>query len=479
MRLFGISFTPRQTWSVVGDVLAASVAIYLAHFFRFGPGNVLVVDPTAIVRQELPAVLIFLSANLLTLFMLDAYSPSIDFRRPVQLGRLWAAPFSALIFEIVVDFFFPSAIWGRGIATLSTVTFAALLTLWRFGIARFAPWPTFRRRTLVVGDGEPERIVWNLIKGNAEYRQMYDLLGVVTFPRFGYRRREDTPPPPSIPDDMPVLGAARELRELVGKHQIELIIVAVRGTLSSDLARVLLECKAQGVRVEEMPTIYKRLTGKVPIFHTSDNWLIFGPVFASTSTANATIFRVADITCALIGLLLSAIPVALAAALVKLDSKGPAFYLQERLGYNERPFKIIKLRTMREDAEAKTGAVWSQGAADPRITRVGRFLRRTRLDELPQFWNVLVGDMSIVGPRPEREVFIRKLKDEIPFYSLRFAVKPGVTGWAQVNFRYGASVDDAAEKLCYEVFAIQEMTLALYVVILVKTVQTMLFKPGS
>lgn len=134
---------------------------------------------------------------------------------------------------------------------------------------------------------------------------------------------------------------------------------------------------------------------------------------------------------------------------------------------------------MGRDAEAKTGAVWSQGAGDPRVTRVGRFLRRTRIDELPQFWNVLRGDMSMVGPRPEREHFVRQLEEQIPFYALRFAVKPGVTGWAQVMYRYGATTEDAAEKLRYELFSIQEMSPLLYVLIVLKTLQTVLVRPGS
>ncbi|HND31604.1 MAG TPA: sugar transferase, partial [Myxococcota bacterium] len=165
--------------------------------------------------------------------------------------------------------------------------------------------------------------------------------------------------------------------------------------------------------------------------------------------------------------------------LVKLESPGPAFYIQERLGKNEQPFGIIKLRTMRQDAEAGTGAVWSQGQGDPRVTRVGRFLRRSRIDELPQFYNVLRGDMSVIGPRPEREHFVRLLKEKIPFYGLRFSVKPGVTGWAQVRYRYGASEEDAVEKLSYELYAVQEMSPALYILILLKTIQTVMVRPGS
>ena len=190
----------------------------------------------------------------------------------------------------------------------------------------------------------------------------------------------------------------------------------------------------------------------MPILHLSDSWLIFGPVFAGTSAFAGGAQRLVDVLIALIGAIGSRPVVLLAAMVVKLESKGPAFFLQERLGRNERPFKIIKLRTMRTDAEA-AGPQWSQ-KGDPRVTRVGRFLRRSRIDELPQFWNVLLGDMSIVGPRPEREYFVNQLKEKIPFYALRFSVKPGVTGWAQVRYGYGATENDAVEKLCFELYAI-------------------------
>ena len=248
--------------------------------------------------------------------------------------------------------------------------------------------------------------------------------------------------------------------------------------MSLDLTRQLLACKTRGVQIEDMPTVYKRLTGKVPVLHLSDDWLIFGPVFSGSSRFSAALQRLADIAIGVVGGALSVLIILPAAILIKLESPGPVFYTQERLGRNERTFRIVKLRTMRSDAEAG-GPQWSQGAGDPRVTRVGRWLRRSRIDELPQFYNVLRGDMALVGPRPEREHFVTQLKEKIPFYALRFSVKPGVTGWAQVRYRYGATDEDAVEKLCYELYAIQEMGPALYVLILLKTIQTVLLRPGS
>jgi len=254
-----------------------------------------------------------------------------------------------------------------------------------------------------------------------------------------------------------VLGGVKELPSIVAAQKIDHILVALRRNLPSSFTAPLLECKALGATVEEMPTFYKRLTGKVPIQFVTDTWLIYGPVFFHKSRLATTARRLADVSISLLMGLVALPLVALAAIAIRLESRGSIFYTQERAGRNEQPFQIIKLRTMRQDAEAKTGAVWSAGAGDPRVTRVGRFLRRSRIDELPQLWNVLRGDMSIVGPRPERDHFIRQLKQEIPFYSLRFSVKPGLTGWAQVNYRYGNTNEDSAEKLRFELYEIQEL----------------------
>ena len=183
-------------------------------------------------------------------------------------------------------------------------------------------------------------------------------------------------------------------------------------------------------------------------------------------------------TLAAIGLVLAAPVMGLVALLVRLTSPGPALYHQQRVGQHNRLFTVHKFRSMRQDAEAATGAVWAT-SNDTRVTPVGRFLRKVRLDELPQLWNVLVGEMSFVGPRPERPEFVSQLTEQIPFYGLRHAVKPGVTGWAQVCYTYGASVEDALEKLQYDLFYIKNLSMALDVFVIVKTVQTVLLRRGQ
>ncbi|NOY26869.1 MAG: sugar transferase [Oligoflexia bacterium] len=477
MRIFGIPVNLRQLYYLLGDLVVLVLAIVLAYELRLG-SNVDISDLYLMPQSVGSYVLV----TLLMLYLFGAYDPNVDFRRPTQLLRLWTAILLSLSVQILLHFLLDERLWGRGIVGLTTLSTAVLLSIWRPLACWLNPASVFRRRVLILGEGEASQLIIDAINSNLEIRQRYDVVGLIEHAPYGYRRVGDQTPTDAahaVPDGLPVLGRTADLKAQVLAHRVDLVIVAIRGSMGGELARLLLECKTMGVQIEDMATLYKVITGKVPILNLSDSWFIFGPVFAGSSRFSAAGQRLTDIVLSLFGLVLSAPIIALAAVAVVLQSKGSPFYLQERVGRDEVTFKIIKLRTMRSDAEALTGAVWSAGANDPRVTWVGRWLRRTRVDELPQFWNVLRGEMSLVGPRPERQHFVCQLKKRIPFYGLRFSVKPGVTGWAQVNFRYGATEADAAEKLSYEVFAIQELNPLLYLLIMLKTVQTVLLRPGS
>jgi sugar transferase (PEP-CTERM system associated) len=226
-----------------------------------------------------------------------------------------------------------------------------------------------------------------------------------------------------------------------------------------------------------LASVYEEYTGKIAVENLRPSWFIFSTGFRKTRALLAA-KRVFDIALSLFGLIVG-FPVMLAVALlVKLTSRGPVFYHQERVGLGGRTFQVHKFRSMRQDAEAATGPVWS-AKNDSRITPTGHFLRRTRLDELPQMWNVLRGDMSIVGPRPERPTFVAELTEKIPFYGQRHVVKPGLTGWAQVRYTYGASVEDAIEKLQYDLYYIKNLSLALDVVIVLETIKTVVLRRGA
>jgi exopolysaccharide biosynthesis polyprenyl glycosylphosphotransferase len=234
----------------------------------------------------------------------------------------------------------------------------------------------------------------------------------------------------------------------------------------------LLDMKLQGVSFDHLASVYEQYTGKIALENLRPSWLIFSSGFRETRVRRAA-KRAGDLVAASAGLILASPVMLVVALLVRLTSPGPVLYRQTRVGRHGHPFRIYKFRSMRADAEAATGAVWSQ-PGDSRITPFGRFIRLTRLDELPQLWNVLIGEMSLVGPRPERPEFVEELTREIPFYGQRHVVQPGVTGWAQVRYKYGATKGDALEKLQYELFYIKNMSLALDLVIMFHTIKTMI-----
>ncbi|MCB9780225.1 MAG: exopolysaccharide biosynthesis polyprenyl glycosylphosphotransferase [Alphaproteobacteria bacterium] len=466
MSLYSVTARWKQQILLLGDALAALLAVWIGHAIRFGPTS-----PDAhmghILQHTTGATLLCVGSLLLVLYIIDAYEPRRKYHKPSEMLRIVLAIGVALVVQMALFYALPNWWWGRGIAGLSSLVFAPMAIGLRNVVARLGPPTAARERTLIVGGGRAGTYFADTIRGDAQLRRLFDLYGFID---------DDLE---THPTGIPIVGGAIDLLEATEQFRISLVVVTIRGGMRPELVEQLLECKAKGIRIVDMPSLLKQLTGKVPINHLADTWLIFGPGFAAERRTLGTVLRLFDIVLSSIGLLLSGPIIAVACLLIRLDSPGPAFFTQERLGLGEQPFTIIKLRTMRNDAEKATGAVWSQGAGDPRVTRLGRLLRRTRVDELPQFWNVFRGDMSMVGPRPEREHFVKQLKESIPYYGLRFAVKPGLTGWAQVMYRYGASTEDAAEKLRYELYAIQEMSIVLYLLIVLKTVQTVVTKPGS
>jgi sugar transferase (PEP-CTERM system associated) len=239
----------------------------------------------------------------------------------------------------------------------------------------------------------------------------------------------------------------------------------------------MLNCKLSGIEVLDAPGLYERITGKLLIESINPSWFIFCHGFKVTPWLKLS-KRIVDVACAGIGLLLCAPFAPLVILAIKLDSPGSVLFRQERVGQGDVPFVLFKLRTMRQDAEKGTGAVWA-ATSDTRVTRLGRFLRKTRIDEIPQLVNVLRGEMSLVGPRPERPEFVAKLKEIIPYYSERHFIKPGVTGWAQVRYPYGASVQDALEKLRFDLFYIKNISLFLDAKIIWKTIGVVLLRRGA
>jgi sugar transferase (PEP-CTERM system associated) len=232
-----------------------------------------------------------------------------------------------------------------------------------------------------------------------------------------------------------------------------------------------------GIRVVEAASLYETLSGRIPLGDLRPSWLIFSTGFSKPRLLK-NVKRMGEVALASLGLLLAAPVLLLVALAVKLSSPGPVLYRQVRVGEERRLFEVLKFRTMRQDAEAASGPVWATAEDDPRVTWVGKVLRKLRLDELPQLWNVLRGDMSFVGPRPERPHFVEKLEKVIPYYDERHAVKPGITGWAQVKFPYGSTLEDAEEKLEFDLYYVKHMSLLLDVAIVLETFKVMVMGRG-
>jgi sugar transferase (PEP-CTERM system associated) len=266
------------------------------------------------------------------------------------------------------------------------------------------------------------------------------------------------------------------LPELCQRHEAEMIVVALEDRRGTMAVKDLIDCKLDGVAIVAGIGFYEDLTGKIMVEKVNPDWIIFSSGFTVGRGKNF-LKRFADIVLSSLGLLLASPLMVLAALIIKLESPGPVFYRQERVGERGVPFEVIKFRSMCQDAE-KDGAVWAQ-KNDSRVTRFGGLIRKVRIDELPQLWNVLKGEMSFVGPRPERPVFVKELARKIPYYSLRHNIKPGVTGWAQVCYPYGASEEDALRKLEYDLYYLKNLSLSIDLWIIFQTVKTVLFQKGS
>jgi len=278
------------------------------------------------------------------------------------------------------------------------------------------------------------------------------------------------------PKNVPVYENIKEIDQKLQDNDIDRLVLALDDRRGATPIQELMAYKLQGVTIEGGVSFYEKLTAKILVERMDPSWIVFSDGF---SAGRVQLFgkRCVDILLSLILAVLTAPVMAGAALFIKLESPGPVFYMQERVGKARRLFHVIKFRSMVEDAE-KDGAVWAS-TNDSRVTRFGSFMRKSRIDELPQLFNVLKGEMSLVGPRPERPVFVERLKESIPFYDIRHAVRPGVTGWAQVCYPYGASEEDALRKLEYDLYYIKHMSVPLDLLVIFRTVKTVLFAKGG
>ena len=392
-----------------------------------------------------------------------------DTERLHQLGRTLISVVMAVSVGMVLmmAFFYAtlsSELIGRGIfAGYAIFVFASVL-LTRLVYLVASHRGLMAQRCLIIGTTDEARKVLELVGGRA--RADIRILGLIHCGR-------DREMIGKFMDDYPVLGALESVERFIEIYDIERLIIAASTETEPDLLRRLRMFRYRGMALVDFVSLYEELAQEIPIDHINDEWL-FHASLNNSRIHIRRLKRLTDLLVALFGLALTWWIMLLTAVVVKLTSKGPALFRQERLGRDSRPFMLMKFRTMREDAESQSGPVWATDN-DPRVTWVGQWLRKFRIDELPQLLNVLRGDMSLVGPRPERAVFIRKLADEIPFYAERLLVPPGITGWAQVKAPYAASIADSRRKLQFDLYYIKHMSFFLDLLICVRTIRTVLF----
>ena len=449
---------------LLGDSILVALAVYLGQLIRHEAWQYNV-DPF---ETFTGASTITIIVMLFVFYVAELYDIETNRSRSKQILRLLLACIGATVLLSFIFYWIPHYRMYRLAQVYCSLLAFVFLAVWRanFHYLIFKKLP--KKNVLIVGAGRTGSAILKTLK--YEHGSFYKVLGFV----------DDNPElAGKTVDDEKVLGASADLQELVKREAVNLVIVASTKNIKKELMHALMECKMSGVEIRDAATVYKETSGKIPILHVGDSWFVFGPSFQLVANPWTRRFqRMLDIGLSSLGLIAASPIMLLAAVAIKLSSPGPAIFRQERVGLRETPYTLYKFRTMADEAEKKTGPVWAS-KNDPRVTRLGRFLRRTRLDELPQLWNVLTGKMSFIGPRPERPEFVEELKSKIPYYSLRFVVKPGLTGWAQVNFGYGQSDDDALEKLQYELYYLQEMSIFLNLLILMRTIQVILFHRGS
>ena len=402
----------------------------------------------------------------LCLYYNDFYDLTLVHSSRELIVRLLQAAGAASIILAALYFVAPDLMIGNGIYVSALFVFLIAILGWRLAFNQVTGSLKLEERVLFVGTGDAARKVARQILDQHDFA--YRVIGFIDDDPARIGERIVNPA---------IVGTPADIQRLIAKHHIDRIVVGLSDRRGKLPIEELLRAKMAGVRVEDATTTYERVTGKILLDDLRPSWLIFSDGFR-VSRVTRLMKRTIDLILSLM-LAIATLPLmALTALLVLLEDGGPVLYRQERVGENGRAFTLSKFRSMRKDAESGGQPIWAKDG-DDRVTRVGRVIRKTRLDELPQLWNVLRGDMSFVGPRPERPYFVEQLSKEIPFYQQRHAVKPGLTGWAQVKYRYGSSLEDAMEKLRYDLYYIKHLSVFFDLTIVFDTVKVVLFRKGA
>ena len=455
IRLFNVYIPVRTLVLLIGEALIVWTSFLLGAVYELREDSYLVLNyEGGYLKIFGVTVLVLLCSH-----WLDLYDTARLNTKGELYFRLLMVPGVLAFILAGVAYVRPEYLLGSGSSAVGLLILTVALFGWRLGFTWLVQLPILVERVYVLGTGErAQRVVLGLRQNPEIGVEIASWTGKME----GAVTRE---------------SVAAHLMEIVHKQKVHRVIVAMpdrRGTIPMP---ELLELRMQGVKIEEATSWLEKISGKIEVENLYPSWLVFGEGFRR-STAFILVRRAVSIVISLIGLILTLPLIPLIMLAIRLDSRGPVFYAQTRVGKAGRVFKVVKFRTMHQDAEAASGPKWA-GDNDPRVTRVGKFLRSSRLDEIPQLWCVLKGDMAFVGPRPERPEFIEWLSKEIPYYGVRHMVRPGLTGWAQVKYKYGSTVEDSREKLQYDLFYIKNASIGLDLLIMFLTVKTVLLRRGA
>ncbi|HIJ96942.1 MAG TPA: TIGR03013 family PEP-CTERM/XrtA system glycosyltransferase [Desulfuromonadales bacterium] len=463
----------REVILILVDIILAAVALLTAAVGRFGVTEFSdsVDGLTTAVSLSLFIAIILFSSHLMEVYAFEKNTR----RREILINILFAAATSFSLLSVVY-YLYPDVMMGRGVLLLSLALFIILQFVWHtlFWIENRRP--RFSRRVLILGTGTLAAQLGEMVASSAGYFSLVGYASCSSSPVNGNSRSTDREVDQLSVPPGEIIGDADGLLDTATRVKTDLIVAALAERRGVFPLRDVLKCKLNGIQVMDAPAFYELVQGKLMLESITPGWFIFSSGFRRTSIFSFC-KRSVDVVLSLVGLLMTLPVFPLIACAIKLDSPGPIFFRQQRVGMKEKPFMLFKFRSMRQDAEQGTGAVWA-GKNDPRVTTLGKFLRNTRIDEIPQLINVLKGEMSFVGPRPERPEFVEKLQQLIPFYSKRHFIKPGLTGWAQVRYPYGASVEDAIEKLRYDLYYLKNIGPFLDTLIFFDTIKVVLFGKG-
>jgi sugar transferase (PEP-CTERM system associated) len=450
---------PKYRWLLLlGDLILITIAGMLSTWIRFGVPLVTIIEYTI-------ASTITLCVYPATLYIFDLYNVERSFRSWETAYRSVFALALGGFLAMVVFYLFPYGPYGRGIMAIQLLLVWTFLNGWRWAYGFIFQAAIPKTSALILGAGNCGKTIYGLLKSPLS---SYEIKGFL----------DDDPGKLGRTSSPAVIGTCDQLTEIAARVGANTAILAIPKNRSITLIRNILEARLKGINIRDMADVYEELTGRIPVRNIGDQWLLFAEGFYLLRKEYVQkLKRLIDFAASGLILFLTLPIIGLTALAIRIDSPGPVLYKQRRVGKGQQEFTMYKFRSMLHDAE-KGGARWAV-EKDPRVTKIGRILRLTHIDEIPQIWNILNGDMSLVGPRPERPEFVEMLEKEIPYYFVRHSVKPGMTGWAQINYRYGASVEDSKNKLECDLYYIKNMSLFLDFKILLRTIGVVLLGDGA